>query len=41
VKINSKFDDQYSEQVEVLSYEFKDVFAWTYNDLKGISPELV
>lgn len=41
VKINSKFDDQYSEQLEVLLYEFKDVFAWTYKDLKGIPPELV
>jgi len=41
VKINSKFDDQYSEQLEVLLYEFKDVFAWTYEDLKGIPPELV
>ncbi len=41
MKINSKFDDQYSEQVEVHSYEFKDVFVWTYNDLKGIPPELV
>jgi hypothetical protein len=41
VKINSKFDDQYLEQLEVLLYEFKDVFAWTYEDLKGIPPELV
>ncbi len=25
----------------MLFKEFKDVFAWTYKDLKGIPPELV
>jgi hypothetical protein len=41
VKINSKFDDQYLGQFDVLLHEFKDVFAWTYKDLKGILLELV
>jgi hypothetical protein len=27
-------------EVEQLLKEFKDVFAWTYKDLKGIPPEL-
>jgi hypothetical protein len=27
-------------KVEQLLKEFKDVFAWTYKDLKGIPPEL-
>jgi hypothetical protein len=27
-------------EVEHLLKEFKDVFAWTYKDLKGIPPEL-
>jgi predicted transcriptional regulator len=28
-------------EVEQLLKEFKDVFAWTYKDLKEIPPELV
>jgi hypothetical protein len=27
-------------ELEQLLKEFKDVFAWTYKDLKGIPPEL-
>jgi hypothetical protein len=27
-------------EVEQLLKEFKDVFAWTYKDLKGIPPKL-
>ncbi len=28
-------------ELEQLLKDFKDVFAWTYKDLKGIPPELV
>jgi hypothetical protein len=27
-------------EVEQMLKEFKDVFAWTYKDLKGIPPKL-
>jgi hypothetical protein len=27
-------------EVELLLKKFKDVFAWTYKDLKGIPPKL-
>jgi hypothetical protein len=29
------------EELQILLKEFKDVFAWTYKDLKGILPKLV
>jgi hypothetical protein len=28
------------EELQMLLKEFKDVFAWTYKDLKGITPKL-
>jgi hypothetical protein len=29
------------EELQMLLKEFKDVFVWTYKDLKGILPKLV
>jgi len=29
------------EELQMLLKEFKDVFAWTHKDLKGIPPKLV
>jgi hypothetical protein len=29
------------EELHILVKEFKDVFAWTYKDLKGIPPKLI
>jgi hypothetical protein len=29
-----------NEELQMLLKEFKDVFAWTYKDLKDIAPEL-
>jgi hypothetical protein len=36
VKINAKLETCKVLEVEQLLKEFKDVFAWTYKDLKGI-----
>jgi len=40
VKINAQLETSKVLEVEQLLKEFKDVFAWTYKDLKGIPPEL-
>jgi predicted transcriptional regulator len=40
VKINAKLEISKVLEVEQLLKEFKDVFAWTCKDLKGIPPEL-
>ncbi len=40
VKINAQLEISKMLEVEQLLKEFKDVFAWTYIDLKGIPPEL-
>jgi hypothetical protein len=40
VKINSQLEITKVLEVEQLLKEFKDVFAWTYKDLKGIPPKL-
>jgi hypothetical protein len=40
VKINAQLKIGKVLEVEQLLKEFKDVFAWTYKDLKGIPPEL-
>ncbi len=41
VKINAQLETCKVLEVEQLLKEFKDVFAWTYKDLKEIPPELV
>jgi hypothetical protein len=38
VKINAQLEIGKVLEVEQLLKEFKDVFAWTYKDLKGIPP---
>jgi flagellin-specific chaperone FliS len=40
VKINAQLEISKVLEVEQLLKEFKDVFAWTYKDLKGIPPKL-
>jgi flagellin-specific chaperone FliS len=38
VKINAQLETHKVLEVVQLLKEFKDVFAWTYKDLKGIPP---
>jgi hypothetical protein len=40
VKINAQSEIGKVLELDQLLKEFKDVFAWTYKDLKRISPEL-
>jgi hypothetical protein len=40
VKINVQLEICKLLEVEQLLKEFKYVFTWTYNDLKGIPPKL-
>jgi hypothetical protein len=40
VKINAQLETHKVFEVEQLLKEFKDVFAWTYKDLKGIPLKL-
>ncbi len=40
VKINAQLEMSRVLELEKMLKEFKDVFAWTYKDLKGIPPEL-
>jgi hypothetical protein len=40
VKINAQLETNKVLEMEELLNKFKDVFAWTYKDLKGIPPEL-
>jgi hypothetical protein len=40
VKIKAQLETCKVLEVEHLLKEFKDVFAWTYKDLKGIPPKL-
>ncbi len=39
-KINAQLEIGKMLEAEQMLKEFKDVFAWTYNDLKGIPPKL-
>jgi hypothetical protein len=40
VKIDAQLKTCKVLEMEQLLKEFKDVFAWTYKDLKGIPPKL-
>jgi hypothetical protein len=40
VKINAWLEISKMMEVKQMLKEFKNVFAWTYKDLKGIPPEL-
>jgi hypothetical protein len=40
VKINVNLEPIVSYQLIELLKEFKDIFAWTYKDLKGIPPKI-
>ncbi len=41
MKVNFAFELVVKNQLIELLKEFKDVFAWTYKDLKGIPLEIV
>jgi hypothetical protein len=41
VKVNSTLESVVTNQLIKLLKRFKDVFAWTYKDLKGIPPKIV
>lgn len=41
VKLNVDLDPSVAYATKQLLKEYKDVFAWTYKDLKGIPPYLV
>ncbi len=38
IKVNAQLEK--IEELQMFFKEFKDVFAWTYKDLKGIPPKL-
>ncbi len=40
IKFNAQLTKEKVEELQMLLKEFKDVFVWTYKDLKGILPEL-
>ncbi len=41
VKINIDLELVINSQPVKLLKEFKDIFTWTYKDLKGMSPKIV
>ncbi|KAI8538534.1 hypothetical protein RHMOL_Rhmol09G0111000 [Rhododendron molle] len=41
VKIGAKLSSQESEKLILLLKEYKDVFAWSYEDMPGIDPKIV
>ncbi len=40
IKVNGQLTKEKIEDLQTLLKEFKDVFAWTYKDMKGIPPKL-
>jgi hypothetical protein len=38
LKVNANLDQALAQEAEELFWEYKDVFAWTYKDFKGIPP---
>ncbi len=40
IKVDSQLTKEKIEELQMLLKEFKDVFAWTYKDLKTIPPKL-
>jgi hypothetical protein len=38
VKLNTNLDLLTTKKAESLLWKYKDVFAWSYKDLKGIPP---
>jgi hypothetical protein len=40
IKVNASLEPIVTQQLIVLLKEFKDVFTWTYKDLKGTPPEI-
>jgi hypothetical protein len=40
IKVNAQLTKEKTKELQMLLKEFKDVFAWTYKDLKGIPLKL-
>jgi hypothetical protein len=40
IKVNAQLAHENMNLLKKLLMEYKDVFAWTYKDLKGIPPKL-
>ncbi len=40
IKVNPQLIKENTKDLHMLLKEFKDVFAWTYKDLKNIPPKL-
>ncbi len=40
MKVNASFEPIISMKLVKLLKEFKDIFVWTYKDLKGIPPKI-
>jgi len=41
IKVNAHLIKEKTKEFKTLLKEFKDVFAWTYKDVKGMFPKLV
>ncbi len=41
VKLSTNLDSFVADAIEQLLKKYKDVFAWTYKDLRGIPPHLM
>ena len=40
VRIGKELDPAYEEQLIEILMDYKDVFTWTYEDMKGIPPHI-
>ena len=41
VKIGTTMTEEIQKQLHTLLQEFKDVFAWSYQDMPGLDPDIV
>jgi len=40
IKVGSQLSAEETNQYKTLVVEYRDIFAWSYKDLKGIPPEV-
>jgi hypothetical protein len=40
VKINSKANNEFLKGAKALFHEYKNMFTWSYQDMKGIHPSI-
>jgi hypothetical protein len=40
LKISVETSGEYLKEAKVFFHEYKDVFAWSYQDMKGIPPSI-